>query len=220
MKFTKLKACIAASILAALGFTAFAASPIQLGGSIFPLVFINQAANNSVDEFNQLLVLMNAQLQGISAQYPGTGLEPPLGEDTSQTVFSSASLQQSPIMLQKYQNMPIGAVNSASANDILIQGAPGRTIYPDGYGITVGALGGNLATCTSVSVLCSPSTAAIGTWNVAVLTSGRPVSLSSATTVGYGAQSCVAGDSVVVTQAGSGCATATGIAFTIPYTVQ
>ena len=217
-KFTKLIPALA--VACGFGFAALAAYVQPLGGSIFPLTFVTQPVTNLTDAYNEMLGLINAQVVGISTAYPGTALEPAPGFDTSQAVFASGVTQQNPVLLQHYQNVPIGAVNAGGPNGILVQGAPGRTIYPDGAGILVDALGGNVATCTSVSILCSPSTAAIGTWAITNLSSGRPVGLFSASTVGYGATNCVAGDAVVIDQAGSACATATGIAVTIPYTVQ
>jgi hypothetical protein len=75
MKFTKLRAGIAAVLLAAsaLAVAPFAGASIQLGGSIFPLTFISQQPLNLVDGFNQMLSIINQQVMPSSTVVSAPG---------------------------------------------------------------------------------------------------------------------------------------------------
>lgn len=197
---------------------AIAASPIQLGGSIFPLTLISQAANNSVDEFNQLEILINAQVMPISG--------PQATINTQGITFSNAA-NGNPLMLDFYQDIAVSTnttVNNSTTRGLqFLTAQTSRTIYP---GIPVVTVSGTASAATNLTILCSPSARVVATYVVSNLISTVPNFPISAGTgqgnsVGVAmASGCASGDGVNISTGGSALATTTDVFINMPYTVQ
>lgn len=196
-------------LLAALGIgaAAIAASPIQLGGSIFPLTYITTPDLNPTDAFNQMETLVNAQTLAVSQQYQPFA-----------TTYNGNPLSQYTV-----QDIPVASVNATSTGYAFVGGLTGRKIFP---GIPVVTVSGTAASATALRILCSPGGNIIATFAVSTLASLIPVFPTSA---GYtqGAQlgagyfkGCASGDSVVASTQGSAMTTTTDVFINLPYTLQ
>lgn len=208
---------IALLALAPLTFIAksFATAPDALGGSAFPLTFIQTSPINLVDGFNQMLQIINAQTTGISVTYPGAIAEPATGVDTSGTPFS-ASLQGNPLQLHHYDDVTLAQINSVKT---VITGATNRTVYP---GNLIVMASGSAAGATSISLKCSVSGTVIATFPIAQLVNNVPVTaFTSGATPGQAlAKGCSSGDGIITSIAGSALTTTTDLYINLPYTVQ
>ncbi len=229
MRFRSLLAGAAVALASVIGVNSFAASPISSGGSIFPLTFISQPLNNSVDEFNQWLILANSQLVGLSTVYAGAVTIPPAGVDTSGVVASS-NIQQNPLMqmalVKALVSNNTGGFYSTGFYTVLASQS-GRTIYP-GIGTTIMA-SGTAAGATSIVLECSGATSGggtvIATIPIADLVSLVPVPifLSGATLNNVGAPvatGCPSGQGIFMSNVGAQLTTTTYIYLNMPYTVQ
>lgn len=228
MKFKKLRLALA-SVIALLGLPmaySIAASPISSGGSIFPLTMISQPLNNSVDEFNQWLILANQQLVGLSTVYPGAVTIPSAGVDSSAVVFSG-TIQQNPLMQDSLFTVPVSGVggnltglNSAGAVT-LIASETGRQILPTG-GMTI-MVSGTAATATALLLQCSGG-ATIAQWPIAFLVSNVPVGIYTSTvgtTLGSAlTRGCPSGQALYLSNVGTLLTTSSQVYINLPYTVQ
>lgn len=222
----KLRALLAGGALALasiLGFGAFAASPIPLGGSIFPLIYINQNPINLVDAFNEMESLIAQQVVGISITYPGALSVPTSGVDTSGVSFSS-SIQGNPLVQYSRSDVPTDVLVSgltSSAMTTLIASETGRSIYPLDA-ITIMA-SGTAATATGVALECSGGTF-IASWPIAALVNNVPVGLYTSGTVNAlgspFANGCPSGQALMVSNVGANLTTTTHLYVNAAYSVQ
>lgn len=197
---------------------AVAASPIQLGGSIFPLTLINSPANNSVDEFNQLEQLIAAQVMPVSG---------PQSYVNTQGINFSTAANGNPLLLTTYQDIPVSTNttvnNSTTRGYQFLTAQTSRTIYP---GIPVVTVSGTASAATNLTILCSPSARVVATYVVSNLISTVPnYPISAGTGQGNSsgvamASGCAAGDGVNISTGGSALATTTDVFINMPYTVQ
>lgn len=216
MKFKKLLLSLLA--LVAIPAVAFATSPISSGGSIFPLTLVTQPMTNTTDAFNQMLILANQQLVGLSTTYTGAMSVPSAGIDNS-TVAYSNSLVGNPGMQERFVSFTAAQV-SAGIN--VLNSATGRTIHPGVFTLMVS---GSASGATNVVVECSPSGNQIASFPVSGLKDGRPVgpqwtsaSTASPTVAKAAVAGCSSADAVMISA--PGLATTTQVFVTMPYTVQ
>lgn len=199
---------------------AFGASPVSSGASIFPLTMVTLPLNNSVDEFNQLLILMNQQLVGLSTVYPGAVTIPSAGVDTSATTFST-NIQGNPLMQMGHSDVLVSTSLNSAAMATIIASETGRTIWP-ADAITIMA-SGTAATATGLALECSDGTF-IASWPIAALTSNVPVGLyvsSTVNTLGKPLSSgCAASTALMLSNVGSTITTTTHVYVNTAYTVQ
>lgn len=234
MKITKLRVCIAAGLIAALAlFTGpVSHAAIQLGGSIFPLAYISTPANNSVDEFNQLLALLNQQVAAFPPQNQGvafSGFGGTSNLNTSVAVALPATTATNPLVQTAYVDVAgLGNFTSSIQNSggyVFLQGVSGRKIVPTGT-FTMYA-SGTTATATAIQVACQTSTNSLAKFPIGMLATGSVVSpfsstggtagptLGSALTTG-----CAASDGIILTYTGSAPTTTTDYFINFPYVVQ
>ncbi len=211
MKFKNLFGIAAMLVLAAVPFLSEAASPISSGGSIFPLTFISSPLNNSVDEFNQLLILANAQ----TAQ----GTNGALNINTANNIVAfGTAIPNNPLVSDTFIDLPVASVNTST---IFLSGVASRSIVPSGP-FTLYA-SGTAATATSLVIACSGG-AKILTVPIAALIDGVPVGPFFSATGVVAASSlvrgCPAGQSIMASTVGSAMTTTTDIFINFPYVVQ
>lgn len=210
---------LAALATCGLATAALATSPIQLGGSIFPLTFINVPDLNPTDGFNQMEALVNAQTVGISTVYSGAASIPSTGTDTSQTTYST-SIQGNPLMQTNYTDTLVSTSLSSAAMTTLIASEAGRTIHPRHMTIMVS---GTAATASGLAIECGDGTL-LASWPAAELVSLVPVGLYVSTggpALGKGLGSgCPASYGVYLSNVGPLLTTSTHVYTNVDYSVQ
>lgn len=214
------KSLFALAALALLPFMAlksFAAAPDALGGSAFPLIFINQPPINLTDSFNQMLQIISSQTAGLSTVYNNAIAEPSGGLDTSGVPYSN-SLQANPITLGTFSSYLTASANAGTA--VVLASQAGRQAFPMG-GLTIMA-SGTATGATSVSLECQPSHAIVATWPIAQLVDHVPVGIYASSTTVLGSalnQGCPVANALVLSANGT-LATTTWLGFNLPYMVQ
>lgn len=212
-----------------------AASPIQLGGSIWPLTFATVPVTNLADAFNEMLMLINNQ--AVSSANPiisGTVNEYGV---TFGAAGGGGSFYANPLVQTGYYDVKVASLNApkggTSLDDLIIAQAS-RTIYPQAAGIVLYA-SGTPATCTNVQLACDgttngalfvsqPGGNVIATFPVAALVDKvavTPFMVASAVSYGSAAtRGCPAGEGIIASTGGSACTTNTDMFIQFPYIVQ
>lgn len=213
-RFSTLLLASLAALMALLPVPAFAVPPDALGGSAFPLTYINQPPINLTDAFNEMLQIINAQTVGISSNYANAATIPSGGVDSSGVTFST-SLQGNPLVQSTFKNVTTAQAN-AGIN--VLASATGRTIHVTGP-ISMMTAGGNAAGATDVLVKCSGGSV-IEQFPIATLLNSVPALSSSAIVLGSTfSRGCPSGESVQVLSSGT-LTTATSLFVNVPYVVQ
>src|SRR4029077_18688273 len=150
-KFRNIIAFLGLLTAVALAPFAFATSPIALGGSIFPLTLIQTSPINLTDGFNEMLMLINQQVVGISPIYSNAATIPVGGVDTSGVTFSN-NMQANPLAQLNFTDVSATLTSTVGATP-LIASAVGRSIHPTGPATIMAS--GTAGTATAVALICS-----------------------------------------------------------------
>lgn len=196
----------------------------SLGGSAFPLTYTTINPLNGVDEFNQLLTIINQQTVGISTLYANTLGEPSAGVDTSGVAFST-SPQGNPLVMDTYQDVAVSSGVNSTTMATIIASQAGRKIWPVGGGVSI-MVSGTAATATAFALECSGGLL-LAQWPIADLVTNLPIGtglyLSTQGTITTGqamTQGCPASQALMLSNVGALVTTTTHVYVNVPYTVQ